>query len=61
MSLFLSETFRDRLAAAPRPLAGGWVCSGSPLVAEIVSGAIKVEAKYDAASVHALVKTVEAN
>jgi len=36
MSLFLSETFRDRLAAAPRPLAGGWVCSGSPLVAEIM-------------------------
>lgn len=31
------------------------------LKAEIVSGAIKVEAKYDAASVHALVKTVEAN
>ena len=39
MSLFLSETFRDRLAAAPRPLAGGWVCSGSPLVAEIMAGA----------------------
>lgn len=39
MSVFLSETFRDRLAAAPRPLAGGWVCSGSPLVAEIMAGA----------------------
>ena len=39
MSLFLSETFRDRLAAAPCPLAGGWVCSGSPLVAEIMAGA----------------------
>lgn len=39
MSFRLSATFRDRLAAAPRPLAGGWVCSGSPLVAEIMAGA----------------------
>lgn len=31
------------------------------LQADVVSGAIKVEAKYDAESVHALVKTVEAN
>ena len=28
---------------------------------EVISGAISVESKYDAASVHALVKTVEAN
>jgi 4-hydroxy-2-oxoheptanedioate aldolase len=39
MSFRLSATFRDRLAEAPRPLAGGWVCSGSPLVAEIMAGA----------------------
>ncbi|HSO92282.1 MAG TPA: 2-dehydro-3-deoxyglucarate aldolase, partial [Arthrobacter sp.] len=26
-----SSTFRDALAAADRPLAGMWVCSGSPL------------------------------
>lgn len=44
MSLRLSPTFRDRLAAAqehpqPRPLVGGWVCTGSPLVAEIMAGA----------------------
>lgn len=32
-------TFRDALAAADRPLAGMWVCSGSPLVAEICAGA----------------------
>lgn len=38
MPIRLSETFRDRLAAAPRPLAGGWICSGSPLVAEIMAG-----------------------
>ncbi|MFT4306890.1 MAG: HpcH/HpaI aldolase/citrate lyase family protein [Microbacterium sp.] len=38
MPLRLSPTFRDRLADASRPLAGIWVCSGSPLVAEICAG-----------------------
>ncbi len=38
MPFRLSPTFRDRLAAASRPLAGGWVCSASPLVAEIMAG-----------------------
>jgi 4-hydroxy-2-oxoheptanedioate aldolase len=33
------RTFRDALAAADRPLAGMWLCSGSPLVAEICAGA----------------------
>lgn len=37
--LELDATFRDRLALAGRPLAGMWVCSGSPLVAEICAGA----------------------
>jgi 4-hydroxy-2-oxoheptanedioate aldolase len=32
------KTFRDALAAADRPLAGMWVCSGSPLVAELCAG-----------------------
>ena len=32
-------SFKDALAAADRPLAGIWVCSGSPLVAEICAGA----------------------
>jgi 4-hydroxy-2-oxoheptanedioate aldolase len=32
-------TFRDALAAADRPLTGMWVCSGSPLVAELCAGA----------------------
>lgn len=35
----LPLTFRAALAAADRPLAGMWVCSGSPLVAEICAGA----------------------
>ncbi len=38
MPLRLTDPFRDRLAAADRPLAGMWVCSGSPLVAEICAG-----------------------
>jgi 4-hydroxy-2-oxoheptanedioate aldolase len=32
------ETFGARLASAGRPQAGMWVCSGSPLVAEICAG-----------------------
>ncbi len=39
MPLRLNPTFRDALAGADRPLAGMWVCSGSPLVAEICAGA----------------------
>ncbi len=39
MPLRLSPTFRDTLGAASRPLIGMWVCSGSPLVAEICAGA----------------------
>jgi 4-hydroxy-2-oxoheptanedioate aldolase len=34
----LPVTFGDRLAETNRPLAGIWVCSGSPLVAEICAG-----------------------
>ena len=36
--LTLPPTFRDRIEAAGRPLAGMWVCSGSPPVAEICAG-----------------------
>ncbi len=39
MPLQLSPTFRDRLAAADRPLAGLWACTGSALVTEILAGA----------------------
>ena len=38
MSFRLRATLRDRLGAASRPLVGGWVCTGSPLVAEIMAG-----------------------
>jgi 4-hydroxy-2-oxoheptanedioate aldolase len=39
MPFRLKPTFRDALARADRPLAGMWVCSGSPLIAEICAGA----------------------
>lgn len=39
MPFHLNPTFREALADADRPLAGMWVCSGSPLVAEICAGA----------------------
>ncbi len=40
MSLPLTPppAFRDALSAAAGPLAGMWVCSGSPLVAELCAG-----------------------
>lgn len=39
MPLRLSPTFRERLAAADRPLAGLWACAGSSVVTEILAGA----------------------
>ncbi|MFV0407784.1 MAG: aldolase/citrate lyase family protein [Propioniciclava sp.] len=38
MPLRLDQNYRERLAAANRPQVGMWVCSGSPLVAEICAG-----------------------
>ncbi|MGK3953282.1 HpcH/HpaI aldolase family protein [Microbacterium sp. I2] len=38
MPLRLTPTFRAALAEASGPLTGMWVCSGSPLVAEICAG-----------------------
>nr|WP_274637738.1 HpcH/HpaI aldolase/citrate lyase family protein [Microbacterium bovistercoris] len=38
MSLRLTSTFRDRLAAASRPLIGMWACTGSPVLAEVDAG-----------------------
>lgn len=33
-----APSFRDRLASASRPQVGAWICSGSPIAAEIVAG-----------------------
>lgn len=38
MPVQLKAPFRDALAGADRPLAGMWVCSGSPVMAEIAAG-----------------------
>jgi len=38
MPLQLTPSFRERLAASSRPQIGMWLCSGSPLVAEICAG-----------------------
>ena len=38
MPLCLTPTLRDRIANADRPQYGMWVCSGSPLIAEICAG-----------------------
>jgi 4-hydroxy-2-oxoheptanedioate aldolase len=37
--LTLPPTFRDRIAGSTRAQVGMWVCTGSPLVAEICAGA----------------------
>jgi 4-hydroxy-2-oxoheptanedioate aldolase len=37
--LTLPPTFRDSIAGSTRPQVGMWVCTGSPLVAEICAGA----------------------
>lgn len=33
-----APSLRDRLAESTRPLVGAWICSGSPIAAEIVAG-----------------------
>lgn len=38
LPLDLPSTFAQRLATTERPLIGLWVCSGSPIAAEIVAG-----------------------
>ncbi|WP_120003779.1 HpcH/HpaI aldolase family protein [Nesterenkonia muleiensis] len=39
MPLRLEPSFGQRLAEAERTLYGGWICSGSPVAAEIMAGA----------------------
>ena len=48
MPLRIEDTFRDALAGADRPLAGMWVCSGSPLVAELCERAFDLTKIVDA-------------
>ena len=70
MSLRLSPTFRDALAAQQargddgRPLAGLWVCSGSPLVAEICAGSgvdwVLVDMEHSATSLETALTQLQA-
>ncbi|MET1065286.1 MAG: HpcH/HpaI aldolase/citrate lyase family protein [Arthrobacter sp.] len=57
-------TFRDALAAADRPLAGMWVCSGSPLVAELCAGAgldwLLVDAEHSPNGLESLLAQLQA-
>ncbi|WP_309102165.1 HpcH/HpaI aldolase/citrate lyase family protein [Microbacterium sp.] len=38
MPLRLAPSFREQLAETERPVIGMWVCSGSPLLAEVAAG-----------------------
>ena len=38
MPLRLDPSFREQLAASDHPFVGMWVCSGSPLLAEVAAG-----------------------
>lgn len=39
MPLRLEPTLREQISSADRTLFGGWICSGSPVAAEIMAGA----------------------
>ncbi|WP_394248924.1 aldolase/citrate lyase family protein [Arthrobacter pityocampae] len=64
MPLRLEGSFREALAAADRPLAGMWVCSGSPLVAEICAGAgldwLLVDAEHSPNGLESILAQVQA-
>ncbi|WP_193342951.1 HpcH/HpaI aldolase/citrate lyase family protein [Pseudarthrobacter sp. AB1] len=58
------NTFRDALAAANRPLAGMWVCSGSPLIAELCAGSgldwLLVDAEHSPNSLESILAQLQA-
>lgn len=64
MPLPLETTFRDALAQTDRPLAGMWVCSGSPLIAELCAGAgldwLLVDAEHSPNGLESLLAQVQA-
>lgn len=68
MSLQLTSTFRDRLAAQSgengRSLVGLWVCSGSPLVAEIFAGSgvdwLLIDMEHSANSLQSVLTQLQA-
>lgn len=56
--LTLPPSFRERLAAADRPLYGIWIVSGSPVAAEIVAGSgidlVWIDAEHSANSLESV-------
>jgi 4-hydroxy-2-oxoheptanedioate aldolase len=68
MPLRIEDTFRDALAKqkgkACRPLAGMWVCSGSPLIAELCAGAgldwLLVDAEHSPNGLESILAQVQA-
>ncbi|WP_171027527.1 HpcH/HpaI aldolase/citrate lyase family protein [Pseudarthrobacter sp. NamE2] len=64
MPLRIEDTFRSALAQANRPLAGMWVCSGSPLVAEICAGSgldwLLVDAEHSPNGLESIVAQLQA-
>ena len=64
MPLQLGPTFYQSLDQTGRPLAGMWVCSGSPLVAEICAGAgldwILVDAEHSPNGLESILAQLQA-
>ncbi|MGZ0711515.1 HpcH/HpaI aldolase family protein (plasmid) [Coraliomargarita sp. W4R53] len=60
----LAPTFRDALAQAQHPLAGIWVCSASPLVAEICAGSgmdwLLIDGEHSPISLESIVAILQA-
>lgn len=64
MSIHLSPTFRERLAGTDRALAGMWVCSGSPLIAEVTAGSgvdwLLIDMEHSANSLESVLHQLQA-
>ncbi len=64
MSIRLNSSFRERLTAADRAMAGMWVCSGSPLIAEVVAGSgvdwLLIDMEHSANSLESVLHQLQA-
>lgn len=64
MPLRLDQPFRDRLAEAERAQIGMWVCSGSPLIAEIAAGSgvdwLLIDMEHSANSLESVLHQLQA-
>ena len=64
MPLHLTPTFRSRLAEADRAQIGMWVCSGSPVIAEIAAGSgvdwLLIDMEHSANSLESVLHQLQA-